>query len=157
MKSGYILFGQRTNNMKIYFAASIRGGREDQLLYAQIIKLLGEFGTVLTEHFGEKAITPQQGTGRNVQDIHDQDLAWVKECDVVVAEVTQPSLGVGYELAKAEEWGKNILCLFRPNSERSLSAMIAGSPKIVVREYTDTTQVPAILTEFFQTHTQQAN
>lgn len=39
-------------------------------------------------------------------------------CPVVVAEVTQPSLGVGYELGRAVALGKPILCLFRPQSGR---------------------------------------
>ena len=38
---------------------------------------------------------------------------------VVVAEVTQPSLGVGYELGRAKAMNKKILCLFRPKSGRS--------------------------------------
>lgn len=37
---------------------------------------------------------------------------------VVVAEVTQPSLGVGYELGRAVTMGKKIFCLFRPSSGR---------------------------------------
>lgn len=37
---------------------------------------------------------------------------------VVVAEVTQPSLGVGYELGRAVVLNKQILCLFRPRSGR---------------------------------------
>lgn len=38
---------------------------------------------------------------------------------VVVAEVTQPSLGVGYELGRAVDMKKKVLCLFRPSSGRS--------------------------------------
>lgn len=34
---------------------------------------------------------------------------------VLVAEVTQPSLGVGYEIGRALEMKKDILCLFRPS------------------------------------------
>uniref|UniRef100_A0A8D1A0K4 Uncharacterized protein n=1 Tax=Sus scrofa TaxID=9823 RepID=A0A8D1A0K4_PIG len=33
--------------------------------------------------------------------IHERDLAWLQQADVVVAEVTQPSLGVSYELDRA--------------------------------------------------------
>jgi hypothetical protein len=36
--------------MKIYFAGSIRGGREDAALYLEIIEYLKTFGEVLTEH-----------------------------------------------------------------------------------------------------------
>ena len=37
---------------------------------------------------------------------------------VLVAEVTQPSLGVGYELGRAVTFGTPILCLFRTSSDR---------------------------------------
>jgi len=45
--------------------------------------------------------------------IHDTDFAWLKESDVVVAEVTVPSTGVGYELGRAVEMKKPILALYR--------------------------------------------
>ena len=35
-------------------------------------------------------------------------------CAVLVAEVTQPSLGVGYEIGRAVDMNKRILCLYRP-------------------------------------------
>ena len=37
---------------------------------------------------------------------------------VIVAEVTQPSLGVGYELGRAVAMGKRILCLYRPQENK---------------------------------------
>ena len=38
----------------------------------------------------------------------------------LVAEVTQPSLGVGYELGRAVAMGKKILCLYRLQPDRSM-------------------------------------
>ena len=38
---------------RIYFAGSIRAGREDADLYGRIIRLLQRYGTVLTEHVGD--------------------------------------------------------------------------------------------------------
>ncbi len=38
---------------KLYFAGSIRGGREDAALYRRIIQELGKYGDVLTEHVGD--------------------------------------------------------------------------------------------------------
>jgi hypothetical protein len=66
--------------------------------------------------------------------------------------VTTPSLGVGYELGKATEWGKQILCLFRPDNNRALSAMIAGSQRIKVLEYESAAELKEILCEFFRRH-----
>ena len=58
--------------------------------------------------------------------IHDRDVELLNKCNVVVAEVTQPSLGVGYELGRAVDMGKAILCLYRPQEDKLLSAMIRG-------------------------------
>ncbi|HLC48987.1 MAG TPA: nucleoside 2-deoxyribosyltransferase [Candidatus Andersenbacteria bacterium] len=135
--------------MNIYFAASIRGGRDDQEIYKQIIELLRSFGTVLTEHFGNKDIVASAGTGKDVVAIYKQDMDWVTMADVVVAEVTQPSLGVGYEIGRAEDMGKKILCLYRETPGRSLSAMIAGNEKLNVKTYISIAEVRNIFEEFF--------
>ena len=63
-------------------------------------------------------------------EIFERDVAWIHEADFIVAEVTQPSLGVGYELGLAESVGKPIICLFRETEDRRLSAMIAGNSKL---------------------------
>ena len=120
--------------MTIYFAASIRGGRGDQATYEQIIELLKQHGTVLTEHFGDASLT---AAGENLSDrlIHDRDLEWLRSADVLVAEVTTPSLGVGYEIGRAVEWGKRIVCLYRPSRDHRLSGMLAGCSAVTVHEY----------------------
>jgi hypothetical protein len=74
---------------------------------------------------------------------------WLRESEYVVAEVTTPSLGVGYELGKATEWGKPILCLFRPSDGRALSAMIAGSNGVKVQRYQNVAQLREVFDEFF--------
>ena len=130
--------------MVIYFAGSIRGGRDDRAIYAEIIELLRAYGTVVTEHVGDPNISLGGETAPD-QEIHDRDITWLRSADVIVAEVTAPSLGVGYELGRAVEWGKRIVCLYRPEEGRKLSGMIAGCSAVVVREYSDTAQLPAIL------------
>ena len=37
----------------IYFCGSIRGGKQDTLLYRRIIEQLKQYGEVLTEHVGD--------------------------------------------------------------------------------------------------------
>jgi 2'-deoxynucleoside 5'-phosphate N-hydrolase len=130
--------------MTIYFAGSIRGGRDDRAIYTDIIRMLRDYGTVVTEHVGDADVTLG---GENVSDreIHDRDIAWLRSADVIVAEVTAPSLGVGYEIGRAVEWGKRVICLYRPSDGRKLSGMIGGCESVSVHEYTDTAQLPAIL------------
>lgn len=135
--------------MKIYFAASIRGGREDKELYLQIIKLLEKYGTVLTEHVGDNALTHRGDTGLTVEYIYHRDMGWLNESDVVVAEVTTPSLGVGYELGKSENQ-KPIICLYRRQEEKRLSAMIGGNKNLRVETYKGLSDIENIFEIFFK-------
>lgn len=123
--------------MKIYFAGSIRGGRQDAALYEQIIQYLKTFGEVLTEHVGDPTLTNVGDDGPNDKFIHDRDLEWLQASDVLVAEVTTVSMGVGYEIGRAVEMGKPVLCLFREGAKTNLSAMIAGCDNVELVYYAD--------------------
>lgn len=122
--------------MKIYFAGSIRGGREDKDLYLEIINLLKSYGEVLTEHVGDVNMS-NAGEDKTTQFIFDRDVEWLKSADFIVAEVTSPSLGVGYELGLAETLNKKVICLYREKPEKFLSAMIAGNKAFQVEIYKD--------------------
>ncbi len=136
--------------MKIYFAGSIRGGRDDKEFYASIIAALQKYGTVLTEHIGFDTLT-DQGEPLSEIDIFERDMAWVRDSDLIVAEVTQPSLGVGYEIGQAEANGTPVLCLYRETEGKLLSAMIVGNKKLTLRSYETLEDFQAILQEFFTT------
>lgn len=136
--------------MKIYFAGSISGGRADVPLYHKIITQLKIYGEVLTEFIGNAELS---GLGeKNLSDefIHHRDLEWLLSSDVVVAEITTPSLGVGYEIGRAIENGKKILCLYRTVEGKRISAMIKGAKGLKVKEYTDFEDIKLILEDFFK-------
>ncbi len=135
--------------MKIYFSGSVSGGRKDVGLYLQIIMQLKEHGLVLTEHIGDARLDARGEPDLSDVEIHDRDLAWLRQADCLVAEVTTPSLGVGYEIGKATEWGKSVLCLFRTESGGMLSPMIAGSNGAVLRAYRNVGESKEIFDEFF--------
>ncbi len=135
--------------VRIYFAASIRGGRSDEHIYRELIDYLSSFGTVLTEHI---AHPDDAERGLSDEEIYRRDLEWLHSADVVVAEVTTPSLGVGYELATAEHLGKSTLCLFRPQSGGSLSAMVAGAPGQTVADYVTVEDARRIVRAFLSEH-----
>lgn len=112
--------------LKVYFAGSIRGGRADADLYGRLIKFMQSKCkcAVLTEHVGLDSVAEHEAP-LTEKEIYDRDMDWLRESDCVVAEVTQPSLGVGYELAMAETLKKPTLCLFR-GKPGGLSAMLTG-------------------------------
>ncbi len=116
--------------MKIYFSCSIRGARPDPESIPRLIRHLKNHGAVLTEHIGDVI----EGDEVDVSDeeIFLRDVAWLGEADALVADVTAPSLGVGYEIGIAETLGKPILCLHRRQRGRRLSAMISGNLKLTI-------------------------
>ena len=136
--------------MRIYFAGSIRGGRQDAALYADMIAFLGTFGEVLTEHVGDAALTAAGDDGPDDRYIFDRDIAWLRSSNLVIAEVTTPSLGVGYELGRAVAWGKPVLCLFRDDTQGHLSAMIQGDPAIKTAWYADLAEARDHMAAFIQ-------
>ena len=126
--------------MKVYFAGSIRGGRQDAELYRKVIAALKEKHQVLTEHVGDLSLSTVEDKGDKA--IYEQDTTWLRECDVVVAECTQVSLGVGYELAYAEACGKEVHIFYRPR-ETQLSAMLAGNECFHIHRYADEAEILA--------------
>ena len=135
--------------MKIYFAGSIRGGRDDKEKYKQIITQLKEYGSVLTEHIGLDSLTSSGQTEFSEEKIYTQDTDWIRESDIVIAEVTQVSLGVGYELGFAESLGKRVVCLYQKTENKSLSAMVRGNKKLKVIDYKNTNELSDILEMIF--------
>lgn len=121
--------------MDIYFAGSIKGGRENQEFFEIIIKLLSKHGNILTEHVAEPGLTQQGETNITQNEIIERDIKLIDSCDLVVAEVTTPSLGVGYEIGRAEMLGKKIVCLYQCDDEHKISAMIMGNKSIIKKKY----------------------
>ena len=143
----YVLSNFNVYFMKIYFATSIRGANDAINSNILLIGALKKYGTVLTEHFMN--IADDGETDLSDKEIHDRDLKWIDDCDVIVAEVTNPSLGVGYEIRYGIENGKRILCLKHKNEKR-LSAMISGSDYLEVEEYKDEDEINKLLSDFFE-------
>jgi hypothetical protein len=142
--------GKRKKRMKIYFAGSIRAGRHDAAVYEAMITRLRSFGDVLTGHVGNTALTAAGDDGPDDRSIHNRDMDWLKSCDLIVAEVSLPSLGVGYELGWAAASGKPVLCLHRTVFGRPLSAMIAGSPGIRMALYSGIDEAETIMGAFIR-------
>ncbi len=135
--------------IKIYFSGSISGGRHDADLYLQLIQYLKKYGRVLTEHIGDKRVTNLGEDNFTDESIYKRDISLLCDAHVLVAEVSTPSLGVGYEIAKAEEMKKKVLCLYKTQDNKRLSAMISGNPNVVTVRYTSFDDAAKCIDEFF--------
>ena len=98
--------------MKIYFACSISGGRKDEKAYQYLVGVLEDLGIdVPTAHIAETGIEVIDGP-EDPLDIYQRDVSWIEESDLLVAEVSTPSHGVGYEIGYALSLDKPVLCLY---------------------------------------------
>jgi len=126
--------------MKIYFACSITGGREYEKNYQAITRYLLDQGyEVPTAHLADSNILDLE---RVVVpgDVYARDVDWIQASDILIAEVSVPSHGVGYEIGYALNLGKPVLCLHMAG--RAVSKMITGNPDslLSVKSYEDIEQ-----------------
>ena len=137
--------------MKIYFACSITGGREFESVYQAIVHALAENGhSVLTAHLVESDVMEVEA-GLSPRDVYIRDTDWLRECDVLIAEVSVPSHGVGYEVGLALGIEKPVLVLFQDG--RKISKMIGGNPdeNLTVKTYSSTEEAIRTALQFLST------
>jgi len=123
------------SGIKIFFTGSIRGGRADQPQYADILEILKQLGTVLSGPIADEALSDYGETDITNEEIHNRELEALTKSDLVVAEVTTPSLGVGYIIKEATTLNKKIIALYNGDDTLKLSAMIKGNKNIKVFAY----------------------
>ncbi|MFQ5886530.1 MAG: nucleoside 2-deoxyribosyltransferase [Anaerolineae bacterium] len=134
--------------MKIYFAGSIVGGRENAQVYAQIVEyLLTKGHEVPSAHVARPDVLDWEEKNPPSL-IYERDIGWIRECEALIAEVSTPSMGVGYEIATALQWGKPVLCLYHQGS--TVSKMILGNaePSIRVEPYTTSEELLSLIDGF---------
>jgi 2'-deoxynucleoside 5'-phosphate N-hydrolase len=112
--------------MNIYFACSITGGREFESAYREFVDALTADGyEIPTSHLAQsEAIEKERKL--SPLDVYTRDVNWIQNCDALIAEVSVPSHGVGYEIGYALQAGKPVLCLYQEG--RKISKMITGNP-----------------------------
>jgi len=134
--------------MKIFFAGSIRGGRQLITTYDHIIRFLKSQGyVIISEHVAAQALEDMEAK-LSEQEIFGKDTRWIEESDCVIAEVTVPSTGVGYEICHAIAHKKPVLCVYEEGAK--VSAMVLGNTSgyVTVKSYSDERQLEKILLDF---------
>jgi nucleoside 2-deoxyribosyltransferase len=136
--------------MNIYFACSITGGREFESVYQTITQALAEdCHRVPTAHLAESGITAREAVIDPLE-VYSRDVAWIRESDVLIAEVSIPSHGVGYEIGFALGLGKQVLALYEEG--RKVSKMISGNPdpNLHVKAYKNSGHAVELIRDFLR-------
>ncbi len=133
--------------MKIYFTGAITGNSESKENFFRFMEYLKKYGEVVDEVAGwngeDFSLTPKA--------VHDRDFKWLEEADVLIAEVTNKSLGVGYEIGRAVELNKKILCLYCPEEGKKVSPIITGCGNLTLKQYNNLEEAFCLIDDFFKT------
>lgn len=135
--------------MHIYFARSLRGERspDDKKINDGILAAIKNAG--FKSQF-ELPVDPElkRDIERGDRYIYLRDISWIDRSDAMIAEVTNVSHGVGYEIAYAKHVQRiPIFCVCR--KDEPVSAMITGD--LEVWKYRDLGDLTAYIEEFLQT------
>ncbi|MCD6348026.1 MAG: nucleoside 2-deoxyribosyltransferase [Candidatus Korarchaeota archaeon] len=132
--------------MRIYFAASIRGAGSDLALAREVVSRLESAGhtvingdVYLSEHPDEKIPDPL---------VFDRDMRMLREADVLIADITNPSLGVGYEICEAVHLGKPVIVFFKRDSR--VSKLILGNPALHIVPFSTLQELEISIESFLQ-------
>jgi hypothetical protein len=115
----------------IFFGCSMRGGHVNvsRKKLAIIPSMIEELGFRLaSRHQTEEGVLEKENLLTKTQ-IHDRDYEWLLDSDLGIFEISNPSLGVGAEIADMVHNKKPVLCVYDAGinaNEDSISAYILG-------------------------------
>jgi nucleoside 2-deoxyribosyltransferase len=118
---------------RIFLSGAIRGGRrlvETYRFMADV--MIGAGVEVLSEHVARDTVFAEE-IKMTEEEIFLRDMGGIERCDCLMAEVSVPSLGVGYEICHAVDLKKPVLCVYERGSK--VSAMVLGNKGIVAQDY----------------------
>ncbi len=139
---------QRRRRMKIYFACAIVGGRQDEAIYQQLVDALLSYGHEIPTATNAGPAWQHMEGSPEPNEVYRRDTAWIDESQALIAEISTPSHGVGYEVSYALERSKPVLCIYRRGAR--VSKMLTGNTMkgITVKDYADVNEGVKIMREF---------
>jgi len=148
---GVLFFDAIIAPMQIYFSGAIAGGRDNLPIYQHIVSRLKALGhTIPTEHVADPNVLADE---RVVEPrvVYARDVKWIDESDAMIADISTPSLGVGFEIGYALQRNMPVLCVHRAGL--FVSKMITGhpSPQLAIAIYHDTDELDRHIDAFLQT------
>ena len=117
--------------MRIYLACTVRGDRGGVRAGRLICQRLEAHGhEVLTKHL--LADDVEQAESEIGEDaVYRRDLDWLSRCDILVAEASGSSYGVGFEvgyvLGRAHETGQQVILLYDVARRHAVSRLVTGN------------------------------
>ena len=133
--------------MIIYCAGPIRGEKQHQSFYKEIIKYVNSLGHTALSEFNEKF---KSAFPLNDIQIFKRDIKWMESSKFVIAETTSSSTGVGFEIAYSLYNLKKPVLALAKKGEESVSAMVSGcnSEILTVKTYSSSEEMKKIIAQY---------
>ena len=117
--------------MTIYLACTVRGDRGAVEGLRTLVAALERAGhTVLTKHLLEDNVDAAE-TALSERAVYERDIAWLEACDILIAEASGSSFGVGFEvgyvLGRSDRTHQRVVLLYRADRRDQISRLIAGN------------------------------
>lgn len=128
--------------MNIYFGGSMTGSQEKMNDYKKLIGVLKNYGTVLNPFVGEKM------TQKEPLCVYNRDTENLQKTDILIADVSIPSTGVGFELGYADLLNIKTIIIYDKKYPLP-SALILGNPKFIVNGYNTIEEAENIIKNSF--------
>jgi len=116
--------------MKVYLGCTVRGDRSTVEAARHISRRLQDAGhEVLTTHL---LLDDVEGAEKRLssRDVYERDVAWLESSDVLVAEASGSSYGVGFEvgylLGRAPQTGQRAVVFYRRDRHDAISRLVSG-------------------------------
>ncbi len=109
---------------RAYLAVSLSFGR-DLKFAKRIAEALNNLGYEIASSW---VLDEDPSWGLSAEEITRRDLEAIEHSDVLIADVSRPSTGVGMEIMYALMKGVKVVCVTK--SGLPVSGLVAGSPKI---------------------------
>ena len=119
------------DNMKIYFSGSIYGGRQKLETYKKLVRELQKYGEVLDAEVADDNVLVDEEK-QSDYDIFENLEQEINKADLIFAEFTVPSLGVGYEIGYADSHNKKIIGIYDETVAPKISTMLRGNKRLKI-------------------------
>ena len=140
--------------MNIYLACTVRGDRGAVAALREVADLLEAAGhTVLTRHLLDDNVDSAESTLSEAA-VFARDLEWLTSADVLIAEASGSSYGVGFEvgyvLGKSDLTDQRVLLLYKASRQSLISRLIVGTdhPRCTVQRYNEAADLLPVVTRF---------
>ena len=133
--------------MNIYLACTVRGDRGAVAGLRSLVASLEAAGhTILTKHLLDDNVEGAE-SALTERAVYERDIEWLEACDVLIADASGSSFGVGFEvgyvLGRSDRTDQRVVLLYRADRRDRISRLDRRQRASAVQGPVDTRTAPS--------------